>query len=262
MKRFLILLVHLASVSGLCQQQQIITDIASTTSYEAGKTFIEKINQFTKSLESKRSNSDIRFLHKVFYETHHTFLKKYEAYSSLDQLVYNGQYDCLTATTVYSSVLEMLGFDFKIVETNYHIFILVKISNKEILLETTDRLNGFVTDLASINTRISTYKSNAPAVNNQKGRSFEYSFHLLKEVKKADLAGLLYFNQAIKEFNKHNWTACLDLLGKSRTIYDSPRIKEISDLARLMVTQDVSEEIIANKGELKTGKGTKLNPSY
>jgi hypothetical protein len=234
LRQFLIFLVHLASVSGLCQQQ-IITDVASTTNYEAGKTLIEKINQLTKSLEQKRSSSDVRFLRKVFYKTHHTFLKKYEAYSSLEQLVYDGQYDCLTATTVYSSVLEMLGFNFKIVETNYHIFILVKIADKEILLETTDRLNGFVTDLASINTRISTYKLNSPSLNKQKGKNFEYPFHLFKEVKRKDLVGLLYFNQAIKEFNKHNWTACLDLLGKSQTIYDSPRIKEISDLASLMM---------------------------
>ncbi len=245
----MIFLVHLAAVSGFCQQQTIINDLASTTSCEAGKTLIEKISQFAKSLESKRSNSDVRFLRKVFYETHHTFLKKYEAYSSLDQLIYNGQYDCLTATTVYSSVLEILGFDFKIVETNYHIFILVKIAGKEVLLETTDRLNGFVTDLALINTRISTYKTNSPSSTHRKSRNFEYTFHLFREVKGNELAGLLYFNQAIKEFNRHNWAACLNLLGKSKTIYDSPRIKEISELASTMIRSNGESQTLVIKTE-------------
>lgn len=226
------------SFNAACQENHTANGSALATDYEMGDAFAEKVKLFSALMEKKRSGSEIKFLRSVFRETHRTFLKKYEAYSSLKQLVQKGQYDCLTATMLYSRILETLGFNFRIVETNYHIFMLVKVDGKEVLLETTNRISGIVTDKASINAKVSTYRLNAPAGNEELGKKFEFGFHLLKEVKNNELVGLLYFNQAVKEFNKHNWSLCLQLLINSSKIYHSPRIREISSLALAMMNRE------------------------
>jgi hypothetical protein len=222
------------TICGLSQNQDILIEVAETIEKDSGRQFTESINSFANSIVAKRKKNELKFLKEVFYQTHRTFLKKYEAYSSLDQLIEVGKYDCLTATILYSAILEKLGFDFRIIETNYHIFIIANLDNKEILLETTDGTKGFVTNPAEVERLITLYKYNRPT-NNKSAKSLEFNFTLFRQVKAKEIVGLIYFNQAVKAFNNHNWKSCLTLLTKSKKKYNSARVKEITELALGMV---------------------------
>ncbi len=141
MKKGLIILSLLIAHSA--GGQNALNSLLATSPGVEANLAEERIDNFILRLEEKRTPSDINFLRKAFIETHRKFLKKYSQYSDISQVFTTGKYDCLTATSIYSVVLDRLNFDYNIIETNYHIFIVVNTSHGEVLLETTDLWNGF-----------------------------------------------------------------------------------------------------------------------
>ena len=203
----------------------------------------EKLTGFIQALQQKKGLSEKKFLKSIFKSTHQKFLKSYSQYADLGEVFLNGRYDCLTATSLFSIILSETKFDFKIIETNYHIFILVNTEDGQVLLETTDRLSGFVVNPFDINRRIDSYRQNE-LVNSVGNKTYyHYSFDLFHEVAPHQLAGLLYFNQAIKAYNKNDLLACASLLEQSRKIYESPRIEE---LAIVLVKSVLESDLSAN----------------
>lgn len=105
-------------------------------------------------------------------------------------------------------VLEEFGYDFKIIETNYHIFLSVETDKGPVLLESTDRYNGIVTDPIQIEQRISTYRNNELFINPSSSQSdkahYKYDLNLYHVVVTVSTPGLLYFNQAVTAYNSKN----------------------------------------------------------
>lgn len=169
-----------------------------------------------------------KLLRRTFHRIQTTFLKEYEAYSGFNDIFSSGRYDCLTATALFTYVLGQLNYSFDIIETNYHIFIIVKTSRgEEILLETTDRIGGFVTEESAITKRIGDYRKNLLVADNSNRVYYRYSFDLYQKISVEKLTGLLYFNQAVRAFNHRDWTASSKALEKANTLYASPRCEEL-----------------------------------
>lgn len=203
-----------------------------------------KMNQFIASLEIKRGKlkSDESFLRYAFRETHKTFLKNYKAYSQFPEIFDTGQYDCLSATSFFSLVLDAFGFEYKIIETNYHIFLIVETDLKQILLESTDMNNGFVADDRLIEEKIRGYRENKMLTSADK-YYYQYDINLYQQVMPQQLTGLLYFNQAVIAFNNNDLAECALKLKKAIRIYNSPRAKElIAILVTQVAASDLEEE--------------------
>ena len=201
----------------------------------------QKLIQFIQDVQQKEVKSEKKLLKTIFKTTHQKFLKTYSQYADLGEILTSGRFDCLTATALLSAALTETHFDYTIIETNYHIFILVNTATGQVLLETTDRLSGFVEDPDEINRRIASYCQNKIMnVGNDK-TFYQYSFNLFHEVRPDQLAGLLYFNQAIKAYNKHDLLACASLLEQSKRIYESPRVEELAIvLVKSVLESDLS----------------------
>jgi len=230
-------------LTGFCQDE-LLNDLlsASSTGVHEGP---QKIREHINNLRSKRSKKEVTFLHKIFWSTQKRFLKTYSPYETFGELFVSGKYDCLTATSLYSLLLTEFNFDFNIIETNYHIFIVVRTSSGEVLLETTDRYNGFVQDKKEIESRIGTYKENFIATTKPNSTYYTYSFDLYKKISPFQLTGLLHFNQAVNAFNKHEWLACADELALSERKYASPRVKELASLLvqSVILSDNAGEEV-------------------
>lgn len=209
--------------------QEVLQGLMATSPGYDGVLAEQRVQNLVDRLKTKRSKSDIHLLRKVFVETHKKFLKNYSQYADMNEIFSSGNYDCLTATSMYSIVLDRLDFDYSIIETNYHIFIVVNTSRGEVLLETTDPLNGFVTDSKMIDQRIGNYKQNTVASLPANDKKFYlYHLNLYHTLKQSELPGLLYFNKAVKAYNAGEWETCSNFLDKAQTIYNSPRIAELT----------------------------------
>ncbi len=186
-----------------------------------------KFPVFISSLSNTAQASETKTLRRLFNKAHRLFLKKYEAYTSLEDIFQSGNYDCLSGTYFFSLALDRLGIEYHIIETNYHIFIIADPDNGEVLLESTDRYNGFVTGKKAIAEKISGYREHLSKSSDHLYLSHLNIFH---ELLPNQLPGLLYFNQAVDAFHKNDLTACCKQLENAWKIYDNPRIEEFANI--------------------------------
>ncbi|HWA32986.1 MAG TPA: hypothetical protein VG737_02600 [Cyclobacteriaceae bacterium] len=239
MKGVVLILISVISITA--QAQQDISALLQTTKgVISTEVAASKIESFVSTVQ-KSNLSDKDRLHKVFKKINSVFLKKYVAYSDFDELFTSGKYDCLTATAIYSLVLDRLHYAYEIIETNYHIFLVVQTSEGEVLIETTDRFGGFICGAGAIASRLGSYRENVLATNTA-NQYLRYSFKLYQPISAANLNGLLYFNQAVKAFNKHMLLESAVLLEKSNLNYSSPRCEELGMLLAHSVMQSTLDQ--------------------
>lgn len=228
MKKAIVLFFISLPILSLGQGTSFFQDLITTSSVQPSLPETDKLNNYILSLQNKKVKSEKKFLKSIFKATHQKYLKTYSQYADLGEVFQGGKFDCLTATTLFGVLLKETHFDFKIIETNYHIFILVDTKEGQVLLETTDRLSGFVEDPAEIIRRIGTYRTNTISASGEDKMYYQYSFDMFHEVRPNQLTGLLYFNRAIKAYNSHDLLACASLLAQSKHSYDSPRVEELA----------------------------------
>jgi hypothetical protein len=237
---FILFLPLLAS----SQHNALLSELMSTSKAGNANTASQKLLEFEVGLKRKPHSSDHAFLQVVFAKTQRKFLKHFSPYTDLNEIFSTGEYDCLTGTSLFSVILSDLHFQHRIVETNYHIFLIVQTTKGDVLIETTDRYNGFVSDRKEIEKRLGSYRQNAisPVVTSSNKPYHAYHFSLYQDVKPAQLAGLLYYNQAVRAFNKRDLVAAADLLDKAKVIYESPRVAELAViLIETVLDSDLSE---------------------
>lgn len=163
------------------------------------------------------------FAEYTFYYIHKKLLKDYKEYASLDQTLQNGAYDCVTATAMYALFFSELDIPYSVVETNYHIYILVfPGTDHEVLLETTDPIYGFVSNKTEVAERKEVYlKGNEEVRTNQVDLKWDVEHNL----KDSELIGLLIFNQSVKQYNLGNKQKALELANEAIIYYPSTRIR-------------------------------------
>jgi hypothetical protein len=232
MKKLLIFLLMLSPV--VVHSQESVLQRLIESAPNANQDLIQaKMGSFVSLQKKKRqvAKNEVKFLRSMVNESHRKFLKSYKPYSQFNDLFEKGLYDCLSGTSFFSVLLEELQFRYKIIETNYHIFLLIETSQGQVLLETTDRLFGFKTDAQEIEKSMSHYKKNLlTSASSKKVNYYEYRTYLFNEVSPFQLSGLLYFNQAVVAYNNQEWAICVDRLEKAKVIYNNPRIEEFAEI--------------------------------
>ncbi|NOS92831.1 MAG: hypothetical protein HOP30_12980, partial [Cyclobacteriaceae bacterium] len=213
-------------------QGSILSALLETTAQSSKETIQKEMNGFILALQEKKNDTknEVRFLRSLVNKSHRKFLKHYQAYAQFNQVFETGTYDCLSGTAFFSVVLDQLGYSYKIIETNYHIFLLVSTEQGEVLLETTDRLAGLKTSAQEINQTLAIYKQNRLSASVAEANYYLYQTQLFREVDAIQLSGLLYFNQAVVAYNQQKWSLCANQLAKARKVYDNPRVEELSEI--------------------------------
>jgi hypothetical protein len=223
-----LLIAFLYSITLVSLAQTIIEKAWTTSSSDEGLQRIDtRINDLVADLSKHHYRNEINKLSALFDKTHKRFLHTYVQYTGIEELV-NGRYDCLTATSLFADILTRTGYKYSIIETNYHIFITVNTADGDVVLETTDRFGGFISDKDRVNEKLSEYRKNE--LNVEAGH--QYSFDLFKTVDVDQLAGLLYINQAVKAFNAAKWDECSEKLSAAAQKTDSPHVAELTELLR------------------------------
>lgn len=240
------LILLLMPIAGWAQEVSFLPDLIACYPARQPERVEAKIRSFISQLAEKQPkfSSQQNFIRFAFRETHRKFFHTYQPYTQFAEIFETGKYDCLSATSLMSVVLEQFDFKYEIIETNYHIFLLVETNEGKMLMETTDRANGITTNPQEISKRISHYKTNELYVKATSNKSYyKYGLNLYQEVKPTQLTGLLYFNQAVSAFNNKDFTTCAARLLTSRKIYDSPRVAELAVvLVKSVAVSDMPDE--------------------
>lgn len=215
----------------------IRTDLAGSTGQnweQHEQHFVEYLNWLKQKQASFKS--DKGFLHLVFYKTHRKYLGQYEQYASFNEMFSKSKlYDCVTATALYAIILEELGYSFEIRETDYHVYLIVDGDNRQYMLETTDPLYGFVSDSKEMAIRQEQVVNDAVAYNTEYamqgvGSDEEGGAAIAVELVNntitiTQLAGLQYYNQALRAFNTEHYRDAYRHVIVAQGIYPSKRIR-------------------------------------
>lgn len=197
------------------------------------------ISAFIDKLERKRSSFVHKddFLEYVFRKTHQRFLRHYDDYVPFSEMLEKRKYNCLTGTALYALLLDHFGISYKVIETNYHIFLIANTGEGRALLETTDPINGFIKDAGEIESRIRTYRQNTIQEVKSSKTYYRYNFNLYNEVDLNQLLGLLHYNSAVEAFNKQELQQAVYELSKAIELYNSPRIEEFSRIVLFSIKE-------------------------
>jgi hypothetical protein len=193
---------------------------------------------FITKLEDKKPSfkSDQDFLRYIFSKTHKTFLRHYTNYCNFSALLNKGVYNCLTGTALYALILDHFDVPYKIIETNYHIFLTIEASSGTIY-EATDPVNGFVVSPNEVESRISKYKGLQPSSGTGDKTCYRYNFNFYNTVDMQQLTGLMYYNLSVDAYNNKRFQESITFLEKAAQLYKTQRTEEFSRIILLTLAE-------------------------
>lgn len=190
---------------------------------------------FYKEKQLKWGNNT-KAIERLFYKIHRTYLKNYVPYQSFSKLLSDGTYGCLTATALYALLLEELGYDYEIIETNYHIFLVGEIDGHRFLIESTDPINGFISSSEEISERLKEVAVRGTSPNNED--RYRFSFNINRPISLEEMIGLQYYNMATKSYNEGEYIQAVANLDNAYKYYQSERINEFL----LLIVKNIAED--------------------
>lgn len=199
----------------------------------------EKWEAFLSKMDSKfqRKGKSIGFIRYAFQNAHKQLFKKYKQHSTFNEMLAEGNFDCVSGTAVLGMILDRYDFDFEIIETDYHVFSLVNFEKGPIILESTLPVGGMITSPTEVQNYLNAYQPEKNAQRNNlnqtiAGQAVDYTDNsTFRVVSLKELAGLQYYNDAIVHFNKQAYGKAVDQLSKAYLLYPSDRIDGLRDLS-------------------------------
>jgi hypothetical protein len=135
----------------------------------------QKVNSFIQKASARRFLSDKALVHFLFVKAHAEFLKKFDKDATFGQMIDEGRYNCLSGTGLFALLLDHFRLEYDVLQTNHHIFIIVKTTQGPVLLESTDREKGFVDNPAQVAKLVNRYRNQQATEVKKQYISYEYS---------------------------------------------------------------------------------------
>jgi hypothetical protein len=199
----------------------------------------QKWKELVSELDAKagKKPDQLSLVRAIFQKAHQRLFKKYQQHSSFNTMLTEGNYDCVSGSAVLGLLLDKYGFDFDILETDYHVFVQVRIDGKPVILESTLPVGGMITAPSEVEKYLGSYlPTNENPVQNYNQRLAGPSPSgsenaIFRKVNLKELAGLQYYNDAIVHFNNQSYGQAVHQLSKAYLLYPSDRIEGLRELS-------------------------------
>jgi hypothetical protein len=181
-----------------------------------------------------KKGKDIRLLYNIFTQSQKTLLKDYRKFAYFNQTLEDGVYDCVTGSAVLGILLDRYSIPYQIVETASHVFVLGDFAGLPFIFEITLPEDGFILGeenvtafLSNFDVSVSTDEGIHPLeVGNI---STDSSYRILGMIGLRELAGLQYYNEAVRHFLDNEYPQAYIHLIKAEALYPSGRIVEFKE---------------------------------
>ncbi len=193
----------------------------------------------------KNKARDVEFLYK---ELHERFLRKYESRAYFDQIFENGVYNCVTAVALYAVTFEALGVEYDIKETPTHVYLVADPDDSQLLIETTDPVNGFA---AFSKTYKKTYVSelvdrklvDRADMDRGVNEIFDQYYLGSDNITAVQLLGLQYYNKGLQLYDEERYYQAWSALAKAQLFHETTPISNVlfSSLVNHLATCDYSQ---------------------
>ncbi|MGD1889866.1 MAG: hypothetical protein ACFB15_04605 [Cyclobacteriaceae bacterium] len=179
----------------------------------------QKLEQTVFKLKRKlrKSQSIEQFLKYFFYHIHRTYLKKYQSYATLENLMTDHKYDCVSGTALYALLLDALEIDFTVQEMTYHMYLEIPVEGGKAFIESTDPLSGITLGAEAVAAREAQYQTEEvdPEV---------YTQPIQAQIGLPQLVGLAHFNAAVNHYTQQQLAAARQHLKRAIQWYPAERM--------------------------------------
>ena len=190
-----------------------------------------EIDQLFNDLEDKNihSKSEEKQLKLIFKATHKSLFTKYQEVSNFNKIFESGIYNCVSATAIYSLILEKYQIPYQIKETPTPVYVLAYPGTKNIVLESTAPENGYFSPGSSaiqkaVKSLVDLKYYTQAEVDSMGVENVYMAFHFSEDaINIKQLAGLQYQNEGITFFNEEDYKKALNAIRKSALFYPSNR---------------------------------------
>ncbi|MFY0688125.1 MAG: hypothetical protein JXQ90_13220 [Cyclobacteriaceae bacterium] len=177
-----------------------------------------------KKVSRYKLDDKLRFVQSIYEYVHRKHLKTYKGYVSLHETILANKYDCLTGTAIFSMLLNEFEIPHQILEFETHLLITGNIEGTFWVLDPTDPSTGFITDKRFAVARLNKYQ------NSTSDPSALVDFDKPNRISLIELAGLQYYNLAVKSFNNEQFDEADHFLRLTEQLYPSSRAQNLKQL--------------------------------
>jgi hypothetical protein len=193
----------------------------------------ERFYSFLQELEfekwnDKKADKKVKFLYESI---HKKFLSKYVATNLFSEIFINGEYNCVSATALYSLAFHHFNIPFSIKEDPTHVYPVAYPRNQQVIVETTNPMIGsFGFDQKfkmSYLERLKEQKLISVAEYGQSDVNQLFNKYFFKEQQEIDmdkLIGIQYMNDGIFKIEDNQFLASANQMEKAYLFYPSERI--------------------------------------
>lgn len=183
----------------------------------------------------KTDRAKIRYLHRALQGS--AYFKRYEHNADFFELLKYGKFNCVTASVVYGIFFRALNIDFSVGEMPHHIYLVAHIDSGDYLLvDGTSEAAGLVFGYEAIKSRVEEYRR--IFIHNDDAANFESE----NTISFNQFWGLVYYQEAVKNFNRGDFTEAIDLLEVGYSFYKSARISELILLSLASIIEDGKQD--------------------
>lgn len=198
-------------------------------------------------VEKKKADKKIKA---IYEKVHDPLLKKYELENRFHEIFSSGNYNCVTATALYSLIFEQLDIPYEIKEEPTHVYLLSYPNKENILVETTTPMFGYINFNGEFKERyVSNLKKQKVIGTDESERKttdelFNQYYFKNEKISLRELTGIHYMNDALFLKDHGKWKEGFYQLEKAYLFYPSQRCKY---LAMAFAAEVVAKEKLSPK---------------
>ncbi|WP_291152401.1 hypothetical protein [Flavobacterium sp. UBA7680] len=212
---------------------------------------INDLDDFILPLAVKIQNLSNENKIKLIYKSvHDKYLRKYKIEAFFPEIFSSGQYNCLTATALYSYVFDKINIPYQIKETPTHVYLIAYPNAENIYIETTlpGEAGSFIISdkltKESVDELVKLKLIDAQRlVEVGYSKAYEEYFYGDQNAKKTELVGIQYYNKMVIQMGQLNLDLAYQNALKSEVYYKSQRL---SFLKKSIASHQVDNVLFTN----------------
>ena len=206
---------------------------------------VSEVDRMVNALEAKKiGKKSLKSKVKMIYkEVHSTLLKHYEENVVFNEIIKSGDYNCVTASSLYAIMLDKFELDYSIKEKPNHIYLIVDPGDKGIIMESTNPRRGvYIYDDITKKSYVAFLYDNKIISKeeyeaNPANELFNKYFYKDKVIGMQQLIGLHYYNRGVIYVNDNNFKEANRCFEKAMLLYPE------SDIIRFNYYYSLEQEI-------------------
>lgn len=190
-----------------------------------------------KKIASKKINKKI----KLAYSTVHSkFLKKYNTNEYYPMIFRLGNYNCVSASMIYSLVYDQLNIPYKVMASSDHVYLIANPGENSIVVETTNPTFEKAIFNGDYKRQYVYYLKNSKMISEDEYKNksideiFEEKFNRVREAKFNNLPGFQYYNKGLTKIRNNKIEEGYKLCQKAYFFYPDQQVKALLHTALLL----------------------------